>query len=173
MKAPLALAALTSLASPAFAKNDTLPKEVQSLHKLVGLWTAKQATFTMAGKAQKVDITIDCKATSGGWGVACQSKIVAPGMVIEETDLFGYDAQHKRYHWYAVTSQGETHDHAGMPTSGDRSFVFVHAGPMDGKPMQEILRMTFDATEKKIDFRSDGIVDGQPVWQISGALTKK
>jgi hypothetical protein len=146
---------------------------VQPLQRLVGTWLAKGATFTMAGKAQKVDITIACSATAGGHGVLCQTKIAAPGMVIEETDLFGYDAAQQRYHWFAVTSMGDTHDHVGLTPVNDRALVFAHSGFSDGKPMQEVLRLTVDATGKKLDFRNDGVVDGQPLWQVSAMLAKQ
>lgn len=172
----MTLTVLTSLTTAALAKPDSkLPKEVQAVHAMVGTWTGKNAQVTMGGKQTKGDIAIGCSATSGGFGVLCKTKITIEGMgTIEETDLFGYDPQAKRYHWFAVTSTGETHDHVAMPpTDKEPSMVFAYSGFQDNLPMQEVIRLTFAQDGKKVDFRNDGVVGGQSAWTIVATLTKK
>ena len=116
----ITLTVLASLTSTAVAKGNAdpkLPKEVQPIHCMVGTWQAKNVQVTMAGKKTKGELAITCNATSGGFGVVCTSKITVEGLgTIEETDLFGWDPQAKLYHWYAVTSMGDTHDHIATVT---------------------------------------------------------
>lgn len=177
MKNALAtVTALVSLASIAHAKgtpDPKLPKEVQPLHCMVGTWQAKNVQVTLAGKKSKGDVTMTCTAVSGGYGVTCSTKITVEGLgTIEETDLFGYDPQAKLYHWYAVTSMGETHDHVAQPPTGP-TLLFAHSGFQEGKPMQEVLSMTMNAEGTKIDFKNNGVVAGQPAWSIVATIIKK
>lgn len=173
----LALTLLTSSITTAAAGEADLkaPKEVQVIHRMVGTWTAKNAQLTMGGKTRKTDVTMVCASTAGGHGVLCNSKLIVEGLgVIEETDLFGYDAESDRYHWYAVTTRGEAHDHVAMPpTAKNPSLVFAHSGFQTALPMQEVLRLTFNADATKIEFRNDGLVGGKQEWTAVATLTKK
>jgi hypothetical protein len=174
----ITLTVLASLSAPALAKGTAdpkLPKEVQPIHCMVGTWTGKNVQVVMAGKKAKGDIAISCSPTAGGFGVMCTAKITVEGMgTIEETDLFGWDPQAKLYHWYAVTSMGDTHDHVAMPpTAEGQPVIFAQSGFQDGKPMQEVLRLGFNADGTKIDFRNDGVIAGQSAWTIVATLVKK
>jgi hypothetical protein len=168
-----ALVSLTSIAHAKGTPDPKLPKEVQLLHCMVGAWQAKNVQVTMAGKKTKGDISLSCSAVSGGYGVACTTKINIEGLgTIEESDLFGYDPQAKLYHWFAVTNMGETHDHVAMPLTGT-TMMFAHSGFQEGKPMQEILSMTMNEQGTKIDFKSNGVIAGQSAWTIVATLIKK
>lgn len=162
------------------AKNDKaiahLPKEVQPMHCLVGEWTGT-VTFMAGGQKSEGKATISCKAASQGFGVLCQTKFTGlpGGSVHEATELFGYDPGHNQYHWFSVGNGGETHDHVAQPPAkmGD-PIVWVYSGLMDGKPMQEIVRFTFENPEAtKMTFRTEALVDGQPAFGLGGTLTKK
>jgi hypothetical protein len=51
---------------------------------------------------------------TGGWGVTCKLSGRLPGLgQYDETDVFGYDDENDVIHWFATTSRGEVHDHAG------------------------------------------------------------
>ena len=145
------------------------------MHCLVGSWVSKTAQVTLDGKKRKGEFAITCTAASGGFAISCNTKLTIEGLgVSEETDLFGYDPQMKLYHWYAVNSLGNTHDHVAMPPTGpDQPIVFAHSGFEGGKPMQEVLRMAFNADATKIDFKNDIVVGGQSAGSIVATLVKK
>ena len=54
------------------------------------------------------------------FGVGCTLTLKGiPGVAVySESDMFGFDPGANKYHWYAVTNAGETHDHiADVPTA--------------------------------------------------------
>ncbi len=174
----ITFAVLATLPTAALAKGSAdpkLPKEVQAIHCMVGSWTAKNATVNLDGKKRKGDMTITCSPTAGGFGVLCTTKITVEGLgSFDETDLFGWNPQSQTYHWYAVTSMGESHDHvAKPPTEKNPTLMFAYSGFQDGKPMQEVLKLTFSADFSKFEFRNDGVVGGQAAWSIVAAFAKK
>src|SRR5678810_637065 len=115
MKASLLALAATTITSTVFAKGNAdpkLPKETQPMYCLVGQWKSQNGIAVLDGKKHKVDFTVSCAPTSGGMALLCTDKFDIEGIGhLEETDLFGYDPGQGRYHWFAVTQQGETHDH--------------------------------------------------------------
>jgi hypothetical protein len=174
----LTLTTLAALSSPALANghpDPKLPKEVQAMYCLVGDWTSQNGQATLDGKKHKVDFTVSCAPTSGGFGLLCQAKFDIQGMGhLEETDLFGYDPGQDRYHWFSVTGMGETHDHVALPPKDkDPTITFAYAGLKGGKPMQEVIHLTFNADASKIEFRNDGVVGGQPAWLLSATMVKQ
>lgn len=179
MKNPLitltVLASLTAAASANPSTDPKLPKEVAVMNCLVGTWTSKNLQMTMDGKKLKGEGTITCVATAGGYGVSCTDKFTIQGLgTLEETDLFGYDPEAKLYHWYGVTSRGETHDHVGSPPAeNDPTIMFAHSGFMGRKPMQEVLSMTFNKDQTKIEFKNSGVVAGQSAWTMVATFAKK
>jgi hypothetical protein len=180
MKTPLlALVAVTSITSTALAKGKAdpkLPKEIQPMYCLVGEWKSQNAVAVLDGKKHKVDFTVSCAPTSGGMGLLCSTKFDIEGLGhIEETDLFGYDPGQNRYHWFSVTQMGETHDHVALaPAPSDKGITFSYTGFQNGKPMQEVVSMTFlDEAATRIDFKNDGVIAGQPAWKITATMIKK
>jgi len=175
----LAIAVATSVTSAALAKGNAdpkLPKEIQAMYCLVGQWKSQNGLMIIEGKKHKVDFTVSCAPTSGGLGLLCNDKFDIEGLGhLEETDLFGYDAGQGRYHWFAVTQQGETHDHVALPPGpNDKGITFAYSGVQNGKPMQEVVTMTFlDDAATRIDFKNDGIVNGQAAWKITATMLKK
>lgn len=180
MKTPLAALVLTgSFVATAAAGGDPppdVPKEIQPVYCLVGTWTSKDASGTIAGVKHKVDLTIICAPTAGGLGILCNSVFDIAGLGrVQETDLFGYDAGQQRYHWFSVTQQGETHDHVALPPGPtDKAITFAYSGYQGGKPMQEVITMSFlDEAVTRIGFRNDGVIDGKPAWRLAATLIKK
>lgn len=168
------LASLTAATSANPSTDPKLPKEVAAMNCLVGTWTGK-AQLTVDGKKFKGEGTFSCVATSGGYGVSCSDTFTMPGLgTVQETDLFGYDPQAKLYHWYAVTSMGEAHDHvATPPAENDPTILFAHSGFQGGKPMQEILSMTFNKDATKIDFKNVTLIGGQTASSMVATFMKK
>jgi hypothetical protein len=154
---------------PAVAK---LPKEIQPMHCLVGTWQGS-ATFTQGAQKSPVKFNIRCEAASAGYGISCKASFTGfPSGAAEETDLFGYDSSKRQYHWYAVTNQGETHDHvAELPKSN--TIDFVYRGQQDGKPFVESIALTISKDGKRMDFATDGSLDNQPIFSLHGGGNKQ
>src|ERR1044071_8127415 len=86
---------------------------------------------TPDGQSMTMQVSLDCKAAAGGYGVACHGKFTAPNMpAYEEDDLFGYNPGDGLYHWFSITNQGETHDHKGGLS--DNTFTGEYSGPQAG-----------------------------------------
>jgi hypothetical protein len=155
----IALIAALSL-TPAVATADALPKPIQDMECLVGVWKAS-GTFTMGKDTFKVAATWDCKRTSAKHGVLCNLKLTGvPGLpVYSETDLFGYEPNSNTYHWFSVTNAGETHDHVAPMTAGN-AIQFVYTGTQEGKPFKEQIDMVFAKDSKSFTLRAETFVAG-------------
>lgn len=157
----LALTGLLLL-SPTFVRADGIPKPVADLERFVGTWKAT-GTATVGATTAKITATWTCKRVSARAGVGCTLEFAGmPGMpVYAETDLFGFEASTNRYHWYAVTNAGETHDHVGTPVAADEpKLQFVYTGTQDGKPFKEVVDFAFAPDRKAIAIRAETFVAG-------------
>lgn len=154
------------------AGNPPAPKEVKDMDCLLGNWKGT-GTMQMGADTADVKLTWSCKRASGDWGVSCQLKLTGiPGMAsYEETDLFGYDPGAGKYHWFAVTNAGETHDHVASVPTGD-TIDWVYTGVQEGKPFKETVRMTFDMKAKTIDFKAETFLDGKSTSVFTGHAKK-
>jgi hypothetical protein len=179
MKTLLTVLVTSALVPTAFADgkpDPALPKEIQGMHRMVGDWKSEGATAFIAGKKRKAALAMSCSPTAGGMGILCNSTVEVEGLGrMAETDLFGYDAGQNKYHWFAVTQMGETHDHVALPPGpNDKGLTFVYSGYQEGKPMQEVISLTFlDPAATRIDFKNSGVVGGEPAWKIAATIVKK
>jgi hypothetical protein len=149
-----------------------LPKEVQPMHCMVGEWRGT-GTLEMGDTKGSVTVSMSCRATSSGYGVACDSRFKGmPGGDQTETDLFGFDPGQNKYHWFAVTSMGETHDHVADAPAAN-TLQWVYRGQQDGKALVEAIEMTMSEDGKRIDLHNDGTLDGARAWQLIGSVSKK
>jgi hypothetical protein len=147
------------------------PVEAKALERLVGEWRGT-ATFTMGERRDPAKMSVSCRPTAAAFGVSCQTRFeFAGGRVWEETDLFGWDAGARAYHWFAVTSTGCAHDHVAQPPQGD-TWVFANSGLHEGKPMSEVIRLDRHL-DGKLDFRTTSSVDGKPLLVLEGRLNKQ
>jgi len=137
-----------------------LPPEVDGMNCLVGKWTAT-GTVTMGKDSAKVKATWDCKRISDKWGVLCSLNLKGiPGLpTYAETDLFGFEPNSRKYHWFSVTNAGETHDHVADFSTGN-SLKFVYTGTQEGKPFKEVVDMTIGKDDKSFTLKSETFVDG-------------
>jgi hypothetical protein len=167
-----ACAVSLTLASTATAETSAkIPKQVRDLHGMVGNWRGTVA-MNMGGQKAKLELSINCKLASAGNAVTCKSRFSGAGMVVHETDLFGFDPETGKYHWFAVSSAGETHDHVSdAPKAG--TFLWVYRGTKAGKRFVESIRMTINKRAKRIDFRNRTTVAGKTVFTMSGSAHKR
>jgi hypothetical protein len=169
-----AVALALAAAGTARAGNPPPPKEAKDIACLVGSWKGTASMTMGKDKVDGVKLSWTCKPTSGQWGVACNASFVGmPGIdKYEETDLFGYDPGAGKYHWFAVTNGGETHDHVGTQGKGD-TIEFVYNGAQEGKPFKEVIQMSFKGkNESMLDFRSEGFLDGKSTFVLTGSANK-
>ena len=152
--------------------NPGAPAEVKNMGCLVGEWKGV-GQMTMGDTKAELKLAISCKWQSGGYGVACQARFTGPPALgtLEETDLFGYEPNTRKYHWFSVTSMGETHDHIAEPPSGN-VIDWVFNGTQEQKPYKETVRMEFSADSKQLSFKSDTFVGGAIQVSFTGTLKK-
>jgi hypothetical protein len=169
----IAAALLASTALAGVQPDPKLPKEIKDMYCLVGQWQG-DFQYDMGGAKGTAKASINCSPTSSGFGLQCKAHFsgLPGGGSAEESDLFGFDPGARKYHWFSVTSMGETHDHvADMPTGS--TIHWLYRGTSEGQPMEEAITMTFSADEKRIDFKNDGTVGGQKAWSMAGPMLKK
>ena len=173
MKTFTKLTAVLTLAVPvAAAAADPLLKPVADMECLVGSWKGS-GTIAMGKDKAQIDATWNCKRTSAKFGVMCTFHVTGiPGVAAyEETDLMGYEPNSNTYHWYSVTNACETHDHvAKIPEANDIQFVFN--GTQEGKPLKEVIDLSFAADSKSITGRAETFVGGASVSVMDLALRK-
>jgi len=150
---------------------DPLPKQVADLQCLVGSWKGG-GSMTMGKDSAKVSASWSCKRTSAQFGVLCTLRVTGMpgGGAYEETDLLGYEPNTNTYHWYAVTNAGETHDHVAPVAAGD-TFSFVFNGSQEGKPLKEVIDLTF-AGGKTVKGRAETLLAGNQVALLQLELHK-
>lgn len=137
-------------------------------YPLVGKWHGK-GQLVEAGQAPvELALNMTCNKVSSGWGVQCAMDARNKQMAMSETDLMGVDPVTGQAHWYAVTNQGETHDHLARWT--DAHTMLAHYDwTQDGKHMHESI--TFKLKGKQaLSFESIATADNQQVASFSGEL---
>ncbi len=168
LAAALANPLTTSSSSP--SAGSKLPAELQTIRRLIGDWRGS-GSGKLGAESVSVRLTLSCTGAAGGFGVQCKTRFTGlPGGSAEETDLFGFDPGQRKYHWFSVTSLGETHDHVAEMPAGD-TLRFVYDGVTEGKPMQEVISLKI-SDDHHIEFQNTSTVGGQLVWTLSGSATK-
>ncbi len=167
--ASLALASTAVAGKSAATAN--LPDKVAQMHCMVGNWQGA-ASITMGGQTAELELSMDCKATSGGHAITCKSRFSGAGMLHEETDLFGWDPETDTYHWYSVTNAGDAHDHVAKPPKGP-TLTWVYKGKKDGKPFVEKIAMTFNKDASQIRLANTGTIGGQVAFTMKGSVRKR
>lgn len=164
----LATMLIAALAVPTLARaGEELPSQVHDLQRLVGDWKGG-GSMTLPDGSAKVHATWSCKRTSAKYGVLCSFRVTGiPGVpVYEETDLLGYEPHTDTYHWYAVTNAGETHDHVAAHKPSE----FVFEGTQAGKPLKEIIQLSFAAD--KVNGRAETFIGGASASVLTLELRK-
>lgn len=168
----LAVAMLILFAIPALplpAAEQSAPAAAR-FYPLVGTW--KGQGEMREGDQPAVQLALDyrCKKASAGSAVSCEMKASNDKMTLAETDLFGVDPVSGQGHWYAVTNQGETHDHLADWTDA-HSMKARHAWTQDGKKMEEHVTMKLNGSNT-LEFVSIMSVEGKPVASFRGTLKR-
>jgi hypothetical protein len=139
-------------------------------YPFVGNWHGKGELAEPGRAPAGLDVSLSCQEASGGWAVTCRMQAKNASMTIEETDLMGVDPVTGKGHWYAVSNQGETHDHEAAWT--DSKIMMAHyTWQQEGQQMQEDIM--FDFSEKdRAHFRSTTRANGKAVGEFSGTVVR-
>jgi len=136
-------------------------------YPMVGKWHGMGQLVEPGQTPVKLTMTFNCRKVAAGWGVACDMKAKNKSMSISESDLMGVDPVTGKAHWYAVTNQGETHDHIAEWTDANTMHA-QYTWTQDGKQMQETIQFNFK--KRALTFSSVVTMDGQTVGEFSGEL---
>jgi hypothetical protein len=133
--AALTLTAAARAESPAPAP--TPAPEIQKFLAIAGTFEG-DASYTPAdGQPMRFTLHHTNRVISGGFGLGCHEESDSPEMGhYEAENLFGWDAGGRKLHMFSVTTEPNTHDHAGTwisPTKGR----FRYEGIKDGKTYVE------------------------------------
>lgn len=139
-------------------------------YPLVGRWHGQGQLAEPGQTPTKLALNLYCQKVSSGWAVRCTMQAKNKEMTITESDLMGVDPVTGQAHWYAVTNQGETHDHLAKWT--DAQTMQAHYDwTQDGKHMREDI--TFKLKGKHaMSFQTAVSADGKSAGEFSGALKR-
>ncbi|MGA8048763.1 MAG: hypothetical protein WCA09_01140 [Burkholderiales bacterium] len=137
-------------------------------YPLLGHWKGKGELAEPGQPAAKLALKLACRKDASGWAVRCDMSATNHEMTITEADLFGVDPVTGQGHWYAVTNQGDAHDHLTEWT--DAATMKAHyEWVQDGKKMREDILFRLPGT-KSMEFRSVVTADGKEAGVFSGKL---
>jgi hypothetical protein len=139
-------------------------------YAFVGHWKGLGQISEPGHAPTALTLAFSCSKASAGWAVRCEMMARNDKLMITESDLMGVDPATGTGHWYAVTNQGETHDHVAE-WSGAKAMKARHTWTQDGKNMEEDIAFAFTGN-KAMDFRSVVREDGKEVAAFSGRLLR-
>lgn len=138
-----ALAAALILAGAAPARAQQAPKpaaEIQRMTALAGSFEG-EASYTINGKTVRFTLHHTNRVIAGGFGLQCHEEADVPEMGrYEAENLFGWDVGSGKLHLFTVTSDPNTHDHAGRWSDATHARL-RYEGIQDGKKLVEDIPM--------------------------------
>lgn len=172
MKKAFVLIITICLAAAAFAAENVpappaAPAGSAKLSRLIGTWSGEAQNQEAGKPATTVRVKVDCRASSGGWGVKCDVSFVSPEMNYLEADLFGYDANANKVHMFTVTNAGEVHDHTGTWIDDSRLKV-----RFEGNGTAEDITLAF-LSQNKMAFDATTNVNGALSSTLKGSVQRR
>lgn len=140
-----------------------------SFYPFLGIWHGKGELAETGKDPIKLDLSLACKKVSSGWGISCDMNAKNGSMLMTESDLMGVDPVTGQAHWYAVTNQGETHDHLAQ-WSDAHTMKAHYAWTQGGSKMQEKIVFNFKG-KKSASWSSVVSADGKKVAEFSGTIS--
>jgi len=139
-------------------------------YPLIGHWKGK-GTLSEGGQAPiALALRLACNKAASGWAVRCVMVAKNGKITITESDLMGVDAITGKGHWYAVSNQGETHDHIAEWVD-PKTMKAHYAWHAAGKRMVENITLRL-VHRKSMEFHSVVTADGMKVSTFSGKLKR-
>ncbi len=164
----LAVGAAAVPVTDAMAKASVELPAASRFYPFVGHWKGLGRLSEAGQKPVPLVLDLSCGKASSGWAVRCGMVAKNGKMTMTESDLMGVDSVTGTGHWYAVTNQGDTHDH--ITEWPDAHTMKAHyAWTQDGKKMVEHITIVFKG-KKSMEFRSVVTEDGKEASAFSGSL---
>lgn len=139
-------------------------------YAFIGQWKG-QGQLTEPGTPPiGLKLQLVCTKAAAGWAVRCDMTGKNGKFAMRESDLMGVDAVTGKGHWYAVTNQGETHDHLTEWTSAN-DMTAHYSWVQNGKQMRENITVKFSG-KKAVEFRSVVSAEGKEVNAFSAKLKR-
>jgi hypothetical protein len=139
-------------------------------YPLVGKWKGSGKLKEGDQAPVSLSLRMNCRKASSGWAVLCDFRAGNSKMTMTETDLFGVDPVSGKSRWYAVTNQGETHDHVAEWTDA-RNMRANLAWTQEGKQMAENITFHFVST-RSFEFSSIVKENGMETVSFTGTLKR-
>lgn len=152
------------------AETTTEKPAASRYYPFVGNWKGKGQMSEPGEKSVLLTLRLKCRKAASGWAVSCEMQAKNDKMTITESDLMGVDPITGTGHWYAVTNQGDAHDH--ITEWANAKTMHAHYGwSQDGKKMLEKISVVF-GTNKSMEFHSIVTADGKAAGEFSGKLMR-
>jgi hypothetical protein len=159
--AAVALVALLALA-PRAARSQGVPRpagEIRRITALAGEFDG-DASYTSGGRTVRFTLHHTNRVIAGGFGLACHEQAELPGLGhYEAENLFGWDAGRRMLHLFSVTTDPNTHDHAGA-WRDSMHVTLRYEGLRDGQRIIEVIPFEIIGPDA-YRFRSTVTVPGQ------------
>lgn len=139
-------------------------------YPFVGDWQGQGHLSEQGQAPMSLVLRLSCRKASSGWAVRCAMVARHDKLTMTESDLMAVDPVTGVGHWYAVTNQGETHDHITEWTDA-RTMKARHTWMQDGNKMKEDISFKFSG-KKSMTFRSVVTADGKKASEFSGQLKR-
>jgi hypothetical protein len=167
--AMLAIMLLNCFTFQAYAGTTEMPG-ASRFYPFVGNWQGQGELAQPGQEPVKLDLKLECEKVASGWAVSCAMQASNKEMTIMESDLMGVDPVTGQAHWFAVTNQGETHDHLAK-WQGINVMQAHYVWSQDGMQMREDISFLFQ-DEHTASFRSVVTADGKQAGAFSGSLKR-
>jgi hypothetical protein len=168
-----ALTLLACAAGPAAvsAADTAAAPEAARYFPLVGHWKGHGELAQPGQAPARLALEYRCRIAAAGAAVSCELKARNGTMSIAESDLFGVDPVSRQDHWYAVTNQGESHDHL-VEWIDAGTMKARYAWAQDGAKMEENVAIRFDGA-RSMNFRSVVTANGNEAAVFGGTLRRQ
>lgn len=139
-------------------------------YPFVGHWKGRGQLSAPGQPPTPLTLRLTCYKAASGWAVRCAMVAENGKMKMTESDLMGVDPVTGTGHWYAVTNQGDTHDHiTDWPNA--KTMKAHHNWTQNGKKMTEHISVSF-SSRQSMKFLSVVTEDGKTASEFSGELTR-
>lgn len=152
------------------AQRGAKPPAAVRYYAFVGHWRGKGQLSEIGHAPVALALWLSCSKAASGWAVRCELLAKNGKMRMTESDLFGVDAVTGQGHWYAVTNQGDAHDHLTHWIDA-KTMSASHAWTQDGKHFEEHITITLPHN-KTLTFRSVVTANGVQVNAFSGKVSR-
>jgi hypothetical protein len=157
------IAMVVFVSGPRGVRADDAPKpppEIQRITALAGTFDGT-ATYTAGGRTVQFTLHHVNRVIANGFGLAVHEQAELPELgPYEAENLFGWDAGRRMIHLFSVTTDPNTHDHAGRWQDA-KHVTLRYEGVRDGRRMVEVIPFQIVSPDT-YRFRSTVTVAGSP-----------